>query len=344
MAEPMQMLRAPGPSLAREPGCRKQIGRGADQGEHDHAEEDLRQAELAGRRFERAGDQFRLERDGRRRADQDEQRDPERPSGVPALHALVGREHVAVRDQRVDEIGAVEQQQDGGDADAQLLVAQREPAPVGVRTGCEIEHSRKQECDDREYEEARKQASTLALETQFLAPDPADDDRNPQPEQGGAYDGARNLGANHVGLAPGQDEDRQDELGDAAEADVEQSADRLTEVRGNMLGRPPHPVGQHGDGHGARQEHGNRRAAIEELERRRDRQCEQKQEGQPDRVHRARSGVIGCPRALATCHFSARIDGRALWFASSLDRRLNSAPAIEREPGGSSRPAGQPSR
>ena len=55
----------------------------------------------------------------------------------------------------------------------------------------------------------------------------------------------------------------QDQFGHATEADVQQPADRLADAPGEMLRRPPHPIGQHGDGHRPRQEDGDRRAELQ---------------------------------------------------------------------------------
>ena len=138
------------------------------------------------------------------------------------------------------------------------------------------------------------------LKCSAVAPNPADDDRDTQPKQARADDRSGDLRPDHVRLAPGQDEDREDEFGHAAEADVQQPADRLTHARGHVLGRAPHPVGQHGYGRGARQEHGDGRAAGQEFQCRRDREREQKQERQLKGEIAPAPGIIGRRPAVST--------------------------------------------
>ena len=58
-----------------------------------------------------------------------------------------------------------------------------------------------------------------------------------------------------VDLPLAQHEHGQHQFGHAAEADVEQPADRLPDMRRDLLGAAPHPVGQHRDRERAGGEH-----------------------------------------------------------------------------------------
>ena len=64
-------------------------------------------------------------------------------------------------------------------------------------------------------------------------------------------------------VSRGENEQRQDQLRDIAERDVEQPADRRARARGQMLGCMPDPLRQRNDGRGGRDEDDPWRGSIQ---------------------------------------------------------------------------------
>ncbi len=238
---------------------------------------------------------MRLEGDQGGGGDEHGQRHPDRPAGVVTLVARIVRsEHVAVRHQRADEVGDVEDQEHDRDADAQVLV---DAGGLGLRgqvAAGVVEHRRQQEGDDDEDEQAGEPACLVAVEALPAPADAADDDGQAEAEQAGADDGAGDLGAHDVGVAGGENEERQDDLGEAAEAHVEQAADGRADSRGQVLGGPADPVREHADRQCTGDEDPQSGERREVVERRRDRNDEQQGERQPQAFwhERARSSTL----------------------------------------------------
>ena len=188
--------------------------------------------------------------------------------------------------QGVDEVCRVEAEQNQGDADRQLLVAGRQVSGMGDAAVRQVEDGGQQERDQHDDEQARQLAGALALEGLARPAGTADDHREPETEQARADDRAGELGTHDLRLAGRQDEQREDEFGEAAEADVEQAADGRADVFGDLLGGPAHPVRQHGNGHRAGKEHGDLRDTddvVQDGSNRDDDEEDQRQPEPPDR-------------------------------------------------------------
>ena len=106
----------------------------------------------------------------------------------------------------------------------------------------EVEDRGQQQRDDDEDQQTRERPGLGAIEAQRLPPDRTDDDRDAQTEEAGTDDRSGDLRADDVGVAIEQHEERQDQLREAAEADVQQPADRGAEAVRELFGRPSHPV------------------------------------------------------------------------------------------------------
>ena len=181
-----------------------------------------------------------------------------------------GGEDVAPRDQRVDQVGRVDQQQHDRYADAQVLVGQPDVGLDAQLTGGEIEDRRQQQRDHHEDQQAREQTGLPSVEGERGSSDGSHHDRESESEQAGADDRSRDLRAHDRDIAGPQHEECEDQFGKAAEADVHQSPDRRTELLCELLGRSANPVRQHADREGPCCEDHDRRR-VDEGEDRRDR-------------------------------------------------------------------------
>ena len=114
--------------------------------------------------------------------------------------------------------------------------------------------------------------------------------------QAGPHERAGDLRLYHRGLSAQEPEQRQDELGDAAEADGEQAADGRPDPVGELIGGASDPLRQDGDGQRAGGEGQERRGPDEVLQPRRDRDEDEKDGEDRSRQTRAdAAGVVSQP-------------------------------------------------
>ncbi len=154
----------------------------------------------------------------------------------------------------------------------------------------------------------RQQSGPLPLERLSSPPDAADHHREAKTKQAGADNRAGDLRPHDVRLAVGQHERGEDQFGEAAEADIEQAAERRAYLDGHLLRRPPDPVREDPDRDRASHEHPDRRRAAEVTEPRGDRDREQQRERDrelPQHGAAARRRVARADEAMAWA-FSGR--------------------------------------
>ena len=142
-----------------------------------------------------------------------------------------------------------------------------------------------------------KQAGTFPLERLALASGPAHDDGEAETEQAGADDRSGDLRVDDLDLSLRQDEQREQQLRHAAEADRQQPADGRTGVLCKLFRRGADPVGHNAHAQYAGQEYPDRGGADHVVQRRRDRH--DGQERQPQ--HHTVSRPIHFPRKADRC-------------------------------------------
>ena len=101
--------------------------------------------------------------------------------------------------ERVCQVRSIKHQDDGGHADAERFVRYGQLLTLRRGTLRVIENRRKQERYDAEYQQARQQAGTRALETQCVPPDATDDNSEPEAEEACPHDRTRDLSTHHFG-------------------------------------------------------------------------------------------------------------------------------------------------
>ena len=174
---------------------------------------------------------------------------------------LFGGEHVPMRNQRVNQVGDVQKEQHGRDAEAQFLVGDAQVARMTLDVAGVVEYCRKQKSDDDEDKERGEQAGPLGVESLPFSRRAADHNGQPQAEQAGADDRPGDLRLNHRRLAAGEHEEGQHQLGDTAKAHGQQTADGRAHALCELLGGPADPFGEDRNRDYGRDEYPERRGA-----------------------------------------------------------------------------------
>jgi hypothetical protein len=221
------------------------LGGVADDRHHDQADEELADAELLGRLDDRADEHLGHDPDGDAGDRERDDRALDRPGVLVVLLDPTRVEEAAVGLQAEQQAGRVGAQEDEGDderhrldlvAEVDLLLADaRQAAAVD-----QLEDGRQDQGAGGEQEHQHLDVGGGAVEVLPLALAPADEHRGAHDQQDVAEDRADDRRLDDL-LQPGvQREERDDELGEVAEGDVEEAADARAGARGELLGRAAH--------------------------------------------------------------------------------------------------------
>jgi hypothetical protein len=173
-----------------------------------------------------------------------------------------------------------------------MLVDQRDLRPRRGRPFGQIENCGQQYRNHDQEQQCREQTYTRLVEGLPRPPDAANQCGNSEEQQRRPDDRAGDLRLYHPGLRLGEDEERQHQFGDVAEADVEEPADGAAGPLRQLLGGSTHPVGKDADRGGPGDENPDRHCIEQVAQRKRQRNKEK------ERIaHRITVSPAGLPQA-----------------------------------------------